>query len=89
MPEDTKEWMGLTGEQSCGSAHRERQKSEDELVELNKEIPYNKGCVQNMVQMLLSFDDPDVSSPAQAALNPFRPTQNYYSAEDYFHILDL
>jgi hypothetical protein len=37
-------------------------------VELNKEILYNKGCVQNMVQMLLSFDDPDVSSPAQAAL---------------------
>ncbi len=52
------------------------EKLEDELAELNEEILYNKGCVQNMAQMLLNFDDPDVSGWAQAALDEVNEAAN-------------
>ncbi len=52
------------------------EKLEDELAELNEEILYNKGCVQNMAQMHLNFDDPDVSGWAQAALDEVNEAAN-------------
>jgi hypothetical protein len=35
-------------------------KSKEKLAELSKEILFNKGFVQNVAQMLLSFDDPNM-----------------------------
>jgi hypothetical protein len=36
-------------------------KPKDKLAEFNEEILHNKGCVQNMAQMPLNSNDPDVS----------------------------
>jgi hypothetical protein len=35
-------------------------KTHEELIKLNEEILYNKGNIQNMAQMLLISDDPDI-----------------------------
>ncbi len=55
------------------------EKSEDELAELNKEIFCNKGCVQNMAQLLLNFDDPDVTWQTNAALEKTNQAENQSS----------
>jgi hypothetical protein len=43
-------------------------KTGEKLIELNKEILYNKGNVQNMAQMLMVSDDPDILVSVQVAL---------------------
>ncbi len=50
------------------------EESKDEPAELNEEILYNKGCIQNMAQMLQSFGDQDVSGLTQAAMNEAKET---------------
>ncbi len=44
-------------------------KTHEELIKLNEEILYNKGNIQNMAQMLLISDDPDILIQAQLALD--------------------
>jgi hypothetical protein len=48
----------------------------DELAELNEEILYNKVYIQIMAQMILKFNDPDVSGWAQAALDEVNEAAN-------------
>jgi hypothetical protein len=43
---------------------------------LSKEILFNKGFVQNVAQMLLSFDDPNMWGQAYAALEEANQTAN-------------
>ncbi len=51
-------------------------KSQDKLAELSEEILFNKGFVQHVAQMLLSFDDPNMWGQAYAALEEANQTAN-------------
>ncbi len=46
-----------------------KDKTGEESRELNKEVLCNKNCVQNMAQMLMSSDDPDVLGRAHVAMD--------------------
>ncbi len=54
-------------------------RSEDELVEVNEEILYNKGCLQNMAQMLLDSRESEVTRLAYAVLEETKKATNQSS----------
>jgi hypothetical protein len=54
-------------------------RSEDKLVEINEEILYNKGCLQNMAQMLLDSWESEVTRLAYAVLKETKKATNQSS----------
>ncbi len=61
----------------ANTMHKEvEDKTHKELIELNKEILYNKGNVQSMAQMLLTIDNPDIVIRAQLALDEANEAAN-------------
>jgi hypothetical protein len=71
--------MGHTGKHSQSSTHWGRGQIRGWAAQINEEILYTKGGVQNMAQMLLSFSNPEVTRRVYAALEEANEAANWSS----------